>query len=278
MKCKAFVFTAILTITNIVVISCVFKSSSSVTTENANGVVSGTPSSGSGEMQIAPPETLVTELYKAHDGKKSPFFQTKDRALVDKYFTKSTSDLIWKDANGSKGEVGALDGDPLYAAQDTEIKNFNVGKGEVKGDAATVAVTFTNYGEKKTVKYNLKLVANTWKIDDIIWPEGDSMVKVFKENFAVPKPETDAASNGEFEGKFTVGETSCIVKPVKMAFEVKWAKGSGVEMFFFKDGNTFESSDDNDDGPNRFEFDDADYTTGTFYRADGKTFPVARSK
>ena len=62
------------------------------------------------------------------------------------------------------------------------------------------------------------------------------------------------------------------------AFEVRWAKGSGVEMFFSKDGNTFESSPDKNGKTNRFEFDDENYTTGIFYRADGKEFPVRRMK
>ena len=40
---------------------------------------------------------------------------------------------------------------------------------------------------------------------------------------------------------------------------------------------TFESSPDKDE-PNRFVFDDETYNIGTFYRADGKTFPIKRAK
>ena len=243
---------------------------------NANAAPAGTASSGSAESQTATPETLVADLYKAHDGKKSPFFQTKDRALVDKYFTKSTADLIWKDAISSKGEVGALDGDPLYAAQDMEIKNFAIGKADVKGDNATVAVNFTNYGQKETVTFLLKMVNGGWKIDDIKWPEGTSMVAAIKENYP-SKSDKDTASGGEFGGKYQVGDTYCTVKAVKMAFELKWAKGSGTEMFFFKEGTTFESSPDKGQ-PDSFVFDDDTYNTGTFHRADGKTLPVKRAK
>ncbi|HEX3100304.1 MAG TPA: DUF3828 domain-containing protein, partial [Pyrinomonadaceae bacterium] len=132
---------------------------------NANIEPAATPASAAAESAL--PEALVADLYKVHDGKKSPFFQTKDRALVDKYFTKSTADLIWKDAVSSKGEVGALDGDPLYAAQDMEIKNFAIGKGDVKGDNATVAVNFTNFGQKVVITFLLKMVNGAWKVDDI---------------------------------------------------------------------------------------------------------------
>jgi hypothetical protein len=235
----------------------------------------GNISSGGAQSQDAAAAALVTDLYKQHDAGHSPFFQTKDRALVDKYFTKSTGDLIWKDAVSSKGEVGALDADPLYAAQDTDIKNFAVGKPEVKGQTATVPVTFTNYGEKKTIKFLLKMAGTAWKIDDIIWPEGDSMVKLIRENYSADNKPSPA---GEFEGRFQVGDTTCTVRPVKMAFEVRWAKGSGAEMFFFKDGYTFESGATKEGETNRFEFDDESYSTGVFYRADGKEFPVKRLK
>ena len=88
--------------------------------------------------------------------------------------------------------------------------------------------------------------------------------------------------SGEFEGKFQVGDTTCTVKPVKMAFEVRWAKGSGVEMFFAEDraerpGN-FRFSTRRAEKPNSFAFADENYNSGTFYRADGKEFPVNRIK
>ncbi len=223
------------------------------------------------------PESLVADLYKAHDGKKSPFFQTKDRALVDKYFTKPLADLIWKDATTAKNEVGAIDGDPLYNAQDTEIKSFAVGKGEVTGDAGKVAVTFTNFGDKKTIDYQLKLVGGNWKIDNVLYGNGDSLMKWLKDTYSA-KPDRATATGGEFEGKFQVGTTSCTVKPIKMAFEVRWAKGKGSEVVVFNEGNTFESSPDDDTDSNTFVFDDETYNSGTFYRADGTTFAVKRMK
>src|SRR5689334_11223404 len=94
-----------------------------------NGAGVRTPS-----VRLATPETLVADLYKAHDAKQSPFFQKRSRARVDKYFTKRLADLIWKDVTKTpKGEVGKLDGDPLYNAQDMEIKAFAIGKATVKG-------------------------------------------------------------------------------------------------------------------------------------------------
>jgi hypothetical protein len=62
-----------------------------------------------------------------------------------------------------------------------------------------------------------------------------------------------------------------------MAYEVRWAKGSGVETFVFQEGTTFESDADKG-GKNSFIFDNENYDSGVFYRADGKEFRVTRLK
>ncbi len=244
-----------------------------------NNAPSGPPQAGSAETKATPPEMLVAELYKQHDAKKSPFFQTKDRALVDKYFTKSLADLIWTDAQTQKatGELGAIDADPLYNSQDPQIKNFAVGKGDIKGETATVIATFTNDGAKYSIEFSMKLVAAVWKIDNILYgKDAGSLMQWLKDTYNATPPAKSNVS-GEFEGKYTVGETTCTVKPVKMAFEVRWAKGSGVEMFFAEGDNTFMSNPDKGE-PNNFVFDDENYNTGTFYRADGKSFSVKRAR
>lgn len=73
------------------------------------------------KIEPFPPTLWVVDLYRQHNRKRSPFFQTRSRALINKYFAKALADLIWKDAMKAKGEVGALGADPLYDAQDTEI-------------------------------------------------------------------------------------------------------------------------------------------------------------
>ena len=281
MKAKMCVFCLLLSFIPAFIASCSYSGPAANYTNvnansNADAIVSGTPEAASAETKAAPPEMLVAELYKQHDAKKSPFFQIKNRALVDRYFTKPLADLIWKDANASQGEVGAIDADPLYNAQDIEIKNFAVGKGDIKGEAATVTVTFTNFGEKMTILYSLKLIDGAWKIDNIDYGGGSSLMKWLKDTYS-NKSENKPAVIGEFEGKYQVGETTCTVRPVKMSFEVRWAKGSGVEYFAFTEGNTFESAPDQPDS-NRFVFDDDNYNTGTFYRADGRSFAVKRAR
>ncbi len=128
------------------------------------------------------PEALVAALYKAHDNDKSPFFQTDDKALVSKYFTKELTGIIWKDAKDSNGEVGALGADPLYDAQDTEIKNFAVQKGKIDGTKATVLVTFTNFGEKRKYTYDLAQEDGAWKIANIRYAADHNLKKLYKDN------------------------------------------------------------------------------------------------
>jgi hypothetical protein len=43
------------------------------------------------------PEAVVTALYRAHKSKTGdPFFNSKSRVLLDKYFVKTLADLIWR--------------------------------------------------------------------------------------------------------------------------------------------------------------------------------------
>jgi hypothetical protein len=121
------------------------------------------------------PDALVADLYRQHDRKRSPFFQTRSRALLYKYFEKSLADMIWKDAVTSRGEVGALDGDPLYDAQDMEIKKFSIGKPSYESGKAKVNVTFENLGQPKSFTFTLVNGRSGWRINNIEYGEGRSL-------------------------------------------------------------------------------------------------------
>lgn len=140
--------------------------------------------SPSAARPAASPEALVSDLYREHDADRSPFFQTEDRARLDRYFEKGLADLIWKDAVESKGEVGALGADPLYDAQDSDIKKFAVGAVSQSDDKAEVAATFENFGKKQRIVYRLVAVGADWKIADISYGDGKTLLKMLKEQFA----------------------------------------------------------------------------------------------
>lgn len=237
---------------------------------------------GGGEVKAEDPAVLVADLYKQHDAQKSPFFQ-KDRGRIDKYFAKPLADLIFRDSTNPIDQAGAIGADPLYDGQDFEIKNFAVGKSVVEGEKATVPVTFENFGEKKKVTISLTLVNNAWKISDIRYDHGASLLAMLREAYGDGKTNAPPIKNvpGEFEGTYRVGETTCTVKPAKSAFEVRWAKGSGVETFRFEGrdakGHNFVSEPE-PGKYNVFTFTDENYDSGTFSRPDGKVFKVSRAR
>lgn len=115
------------------------------------------------------PDAVVAELYDQHTHDRGPFFQTEHRDRVDHFFVKELAELIWKDALESKGEVGALEFDPLYNAQDTDIKNFKIGPAILEGTRARVPVTFDNFGTRTEILYSLEQEGGIWKISDIRW-------------------------------------------------------------------------------------------------------------
>ena len=248
---------------------------SSEMTSAANAPTPAPPAEN--QAQTASPDALVKELYKTHEKNPGAIVQGKNRAVLDKYFDKNLANLIWKDVTTHDGEIGVIDFDIFYNTQDPDIKNLAVGAPKMTGDKAIVPVTFVNYTTKNTVTYSLVKENAAWKIADINYGGADSLVKYFKE--AAAEDAVTAPASGEFEGKYRIGDTTCTVTPVKMAFEVRWEKGAGAEMFFYKEsdnGKQIFESDPKAGKANSFAFDDENYDAGTFYRADGKQFPIER--
>jgi hypothetical protein len=127
------------------------------------------------------PDALVRSLYTAHKNRRTdPLFQMKNRPLLEKYFAKDLAELLWKDAKTSaeKNEVGALDGDPLYNAQDMKITAFRIKPpeyGEGNRDLADVPVTFKNFGKEETVLFRVERDSRkAWKITDIFYTGNDT--------------------------------------------------------------------------------------------------------
>jgi hypothetical protein len=139
--------------------------------------------SGTGRESISPksitPRAVVVSLYNQHK-KRSPFFQMRSRALLDKYFTKELATLLWQDAHSSGGEVGALDGDPLFNAQEIEITEFAVQEGSVGAQAAEVPVSFKNLGQKHQIIFRLVAEKIGWKIANLQYDDGASLVEILR--------------------------------------------------------------------------------------------------
>jgi hypothetical protein len=135
--------------------------------------------------QTTAPDALVRDLYKTHEAdmkaEKDQILDGKSRTVLDKYFDKTLADLMWKDLTKQTDEVGVLDFDPFYNAQDFEIKKLVVGKSKIVKDRATVAVTFENFDRKERLTYALVRQKAAWKIADIKYTDGSSLLKYFKQ-------------------------------------------------------------------------------------------------
>jgi hypothetical protein len=94
------------------------------------------------------PGSVVRDLYRVHNNSRGHLFEARGKANLYKFFDKQLADLIWKDIHDTPdGEVGNLDFDPLYSAQDMKITQFRVGSPVLAGDNATVVVSFKNFGQ-----------------------------------------------------------------------------------------------------------------------------------
>jgi hypothetical protein len=129
------------------------------------------------------PNDLVAQFYQAHGSKHDPLDETQ---LLGHYFDAALLKLYLNDKREAKGEVGRLDGDPLYNAQDFEIKDFSVSAPEMVGGPSRtgvqtrVAVHFKNLGKPTRIVYVLSRTADGWRISDIRYDDGSSLKKILK--------------------------------------------------------------------------------------------------
>ena len=126
------------------------------------------------------PKKVVTDLYSAHSGKADPLQYPASKKLLGDYFEKGLLSLFLKDQSESKGEVGKLDFDPLYAAQDFEIKDFSVVVVSEQKDAAEVAASFKNMGTSEKIVFLLSNTAQGWRITDIKYSDGRTLKDILK--------------------------------------------------------------------------------------------------
>ncbi len=172
------------------------------------------------------PDAVVKNFYATHDAGKSPFFQTKNRALVDRYFMKEMADLIWKDAlcQVKSGGICNLDFNVPYATNGGDRRDatqFQIGKpeyGEGNSQLADVPVSFKLFAAQDknaptiTILYRLEQDKNkVWKISDVYFPgneePGDSLKKILSMD-ATAEQNTEADQG---EGELQTGKTESVI-------------------------------------------------------------------
>jgi len=132
------------------------------------------------------PKDVVARLYKAYGTEQSSAGETR---LFTRYFDDELLKLYLKDKREAKGEVGRLDGDPLYNAQEVQITDFSISEPQpssadhsshVTRDTSLVVVRFKNIGKPTRVEYVLRQTVHGWKISDIRYDDGYSLKKILQ--------------------------------------------------------------------------------------------------
>ena len=128
------------------------------------------------------PKDVVAQLYKAYGPEQSSAGETR---LFTRYFDDELLKLYLKDVREAKGEVGRLDGDPLYNAQEIQITDFSISAPKITGPRRTgmeavVTVRFKNIGKPTHVECVLGHTAHGWKISDIRYDNGYSLKKILQ--------------------------------------------------------------------------------------------------
>ncbi len=102
-------------------------------------------------------------------------------------FDRRLTALIRKDQANAKGEVGALDSDPICACQDFErLTALSVKAQPVGPQRATAIVRFTNGTTHTTLTYTLVAGAAGWRVADIGSKDLPSLVELLTKANGAP--------------------------------------------------------------------------------------------
>lgn len=117
--------------------------------------------------------TVAAQPYDTPDALLQAFYaqyQSQDTDFGDQSVFRSSGlqGLYDADAEATPdGEMGALDFDPYIDGQDWDITDLQIGAAGIAGDYASADVSFKNFGEERTLSYDMTLEDGGWKIDDV---------------------------------------------------------------------------------------------------------------
>jgi hypothetical protein len=236
-------------------------------------------------QQEQTPEALLADLYKQHNAKKGPFFQTEDRALVDKYFVKSTADLIWKLNNTKSTDMfHGLGGDPMYGVPPDTVTGLNIEKhyDAPRDEMPEIPVRFIYRRRELVTYFHFKKDNGVWKIDDIQWPDAVSLLETLNRTNEIDYIPPPTTPNSGFSGIYKVGEDICNALPIakRNASRVRCSNTHADETFrslYYKEGVERTYAGEAENPRNKFVFDPG-FNTGKYYPGDGTVLRVKRIK
>jgi hypothetical protein len=135
-------------------------------------------------QKVSSPEEFLSNIYThAHlpwnEGKNAHKIDFSKRKSLSRYFDDKLVDLLIKDNEYSveSGEVGCLDGDPIYDAQDGEPVTKKLIIKKISDRVNEFSVTFNNLGTK-TFIYRLTNTSHGWRISDIEYSSHTTLIEI----------------------------------------------------------------------------------------------------
>jgi len=129
------------------------------------------------------PQSLVSKLYRLRSKKGDPLRNPTDQKSLGHYFSAHLAQLYVQDQIDAKGEVGRMEADPLYYAQDFEITDFKIGEPSRTKDGVVVVVTFRNIKKPCHVDFDLIETKAGWRVSDIRYEDGNTLRGILESKF-----------------------------------------------------------------------------------------------
>lgn len=214
-------------------------------------------------------QTMVKNLYAEHKVGKGPFGNKPNRASIDKYFTKELGDLIWKAVNSEEG----LNVDPLYNAQDFDIKALTVSKADENN---MVKVNFRNFLRDEEITFSFtraNTASKVYRIDSIVYSDAEDLQTTLEMSDQTYVP-------AAIDGDYLVGEVKCGIESNLAGFwaRVKCEDQPNIQIIDMET-LTFGTFNPKEKGRRgQFVFTDDKFTAGEFIDKSGKKFKVVRVK
>jgi len=126
------------------------------------------------------PEQFLRGLYAAYKphGKPVAFDYPDAKSIVDPAMLK----LLKHDHDMSKGEVGAIDSDPICNCQDYgTIKVMSLKVTMSGAGAASADVTFKVFSDVQNARFSLVVVDGAWRIHDISTKDTPSLAAYLRD-------------------------------------------------------------------------------------------------
>jgi hypothetical protein len=145
--------------------------------------VSSFPVSAKEKQADISPQSLVSKLYRLRSTKGDPLRNPTDQKSLGRYFSAHLTQLYVQDQIDAKGEVGRMEADPLYYAQDFDITDFKVGEPTGTKDGVIVVVSFRNIKKPSHVEFDLIRTKEGWRVSDIKYEDGNTLRGILESKF-----------------------------------------------------------------------------------------------